>query len=201
MMSAESSPHPDLELRDQALKGDRAAAETLFERHLEALYEFVFYRVGRDVGLAESIVQDTMLTAFQSLAGYEGRSAFHTWLCGIAKNKIRTQRRKKRPVALDDLLNQSDPEIDIILLGIETEDIPDRVLEKRETRELVGAALSSLPPDYRRALVSKYVDELPVAEIAKREGRGEKAMESMLTRARVAFARVVELLAKKRGGM
>lgn len=201
MIPAASSPHPDLDLRDRALKGDRAAAETLFERHADTLYEFVYYRVGRDVGLAEAIVQDTMLTAFQSLAGFEGRSAFHTWLCGIAKNKIRTQKRKKQPIALDDLLDQADAEIDVILMGVESEGIPDHVLERRETRELVGAALSSLPPDYRRALVSKYVDELSVAEIARNEGRGEKAMESLLTRARVAFARVVELIAKKRGGL
>ncbi len=191
----------DFELRNRILKGDRAAAESLFERSIDAVYEFVHYRVGGDRGIAEAIVQDTLLVACDRLADFQGRSSIHTWLCGIAKNKIRQLRKKKQPIALDDLLDQVDPEIDLILLGIETEEIPDAVLERRETRELVGAALSSLPPGYRDALVQKYVDELPVAEIARRHGKSEKAAESILTRARVAFVKVFELLARRRGGL
>ncbi len=52
MIPSSSPSHPDLDLRNRALQGDRAAAETLFERHVDTLFEFVFYRVGRDVGLA-----------------------------------------------------------------------------------------------------------------------------------------------------
>ena len=58
------------------------------------------------------------------------------------------------------------------------------MLERAETAELVGATLSSLPPDYRDALTAKYVDGLSVREIGSRTGRGEKAAESLLTRAR-----------------
>lgn len=190
----------DLHLRDRILRGDRRAAETLFERHLDSLYEFVHYRAGADRGIAEAVVQDTMLLAYENLAEFEGRSSLHTWLCGIAKNKLRSYRRKKRPIPLDDLLSQTDPEIDLILMGIETQEIPDEILERRETRDLVGAALSSLPPDYRAALVQKYVEELSVAEIARRSGKGSKAAESLLHRARAAFVKVFELLARRRGG-
>lgn len=190
----------DLELRARILRGDRSAAEALFERHVDALYEFVHYRVGADRGVAEAVVQDSFLTAYENLAGYEGRSSLHTWLCGIAKNKLREYRRKKRPIPLDDLLDRVDPEIDLILMGVETEEIPEAILERRETRELVGATLSSLPPDYRRALLQKYVEELTVAEMADRGGKGQKAVESTLFRARAAFTRVFELLARRRGG-
>lgn len=190
----------EVELRNRVLRGDRQAAEILFERHLDALYEFVHYRAGGDRGITEAVVQDTMLVAYENLAAFEGRSTLHTWLCGIAKNKLRTYRRKKRPIPLDDLLDQVDPEIDLILMGIETEELPDRILERRETRELVGATLSSLPPDYRQALIHKYVDELSVAEIAIRTGRHPKAAESLLHRARQAFCKVFTLLARRRGG-
>lgn len=191
----------DLELRDRILRGDRAAAETLFERHLDTLYEFVHYRVRGDRGIAEAVVSETLLTAFETLPAFEGRSTIHTWLCGIAKNKLRAYRRKKRPVPLDDLLDQVDPEIQWILMEVESEEIPERVLMRRETRDQVGAALSSLPPEYRDALISKYVDDQSVKDMAGASGKGEKAVESMLHRARTAFVRVFTLLARNRGGV
>ena len=193
--------HPDWQLSRRLLDGDEDAAASFFEEHLESLYEFVHYRVGGDRALAEDVVQDTMLVALERLAGFDGRSTLHTWLCGIAKNKIRALRRKRRPVLVEDLLAEADPEIDAILAAVDREPLPDWVLERQETQELVGATLSSLSPEYRRALVDKYVEGLSVAEMARRQGAGTKATESRLHRARLAFARVFELLSTKRGGL
>ena len=199
-MRAKFEQLSDLALRDRILAGDRDAAQYLFQAHLDGLYEFAHYRLGGDRAQAEDVVQDTFLVAFEGLQGFDGRSSLHTWLCGIAKNKIRTQRRKRRPLALEDALSESDGEIDAILARVASEPLPDWILEQRETRELVGATLSSLPPDYRRALIGKYVEGLSVAQIGRGLAKSEKATESMLTRARLAFANVFELIAKKRGG-
>lgn len=186
-------------LRDSIVAGDRKAAEGLFRREMEPVYEFVHYRVGRQRALAEDVVQDTFVTAFERLESYDGRSTLHTWLCGIARNKIREQRRKRRPKSIEDVLADSDADIDSILVNLESEPLPDWVVEHEETAELVGATLSSLPLDYRDALVAKYVDGLSVAEIGGRAGKSEKAAESMLHRARLSFSRVFQLLAGKRG--
>jgi RNA polymerase sigma-70 factor (ECF subfamily) len=191
----------EIRTRDRILAGDRRAAESFFAEHLDALFEFVHYRVGGNRAVTEDVVQDTMLVAVERLEGFDGRSTLYTWLCGIAKNKIRGHRRKKRAVPIEDVLEETDPEIDAILTAIDSEPLPDWILERKETRELVGATLSSLPPDYRRALVRKYVDGLSVAEIAESDGKGEKAAESMLHRARLAFARVFQLLAGRQGGV
>ncbi|HET6202716.1 MAG TPA: RNA polymerase sigma factor [Planctomycetota bacterium] len=187
-------------LRDRILAGDRTAAESLVDRHLDALYEFVHYRLGPERDATEDVVQDTFLVVLEKIGDFDGRSGLHTWICGIAKNKIRERRRARRPIPLDDLLEEADPEIERILAGVEREPLPEWVLEAKETSELVGAVLSSLPPEYRRALLAKYLEDLPVAEIARRTGRGEKAVESLLTRARTAFARVLALLANRRRG-
>ena len=200
-MQASDRSLEDLGVRDALLAGDRAAAEGFFQRHLGALYEFVHYRVGGNRSLAEDLVQDTFLTAIERLSAFDGRSNLHTWLCGIAKNKIRAQRRRQRPALIEDLLEQADPEIDVILSAIDREPLPDWVLERQETSELVGATLSSLPPEYRDALVQKYVDELSVHELARTSRKNLKAAESTLHRARLAFGRVFTLLAKKRGGV
>jgi len=194
-------PSDDLSLRDALVAGDRQAAEGFFRRHLGPLYEFVHYRVGGNRGVAEDVVQDTFLTAIERLRAFDGRSSLHVWLCGIARNKIRAQRRRLRPVLMEDVLAEADPEIEAILMAIDREPLPDEVLEREETKELVGATLSSLPPDYRDALVQKYVQDLSTAEIAARSGRNEKAAESTLHRARLAFGKVFTLLARRRGGL
>lgn len=200
-MRAQERTPGDPELVDRILAGDREAAQELYARHLDGLYEFVHYRLSGDRTLVEDVVQDTFLVAVESLAAFDRRSSLHTWLCGIAKNKIRTHRRRRRPVPLEEVLEDSALEIDRILAEVEREPLPDEVLERAETRELVGATLSSLPPDYKRALIAKYVDGSSVAEIAAAAGKSVKSAESTLARARAAFARVFGLLARRRGGL
>ena len=122
-------------------------------------------------------------------------------MCGIAKNKIRAARRKRRPLSMDELLHHADPAIDQLLANIEREPLPEDVVMARETAELVGATLSSLPPDYRTDLVDKYTLGKTVSEMAQASGRHLKAAESRLHRARLAFTRVFTLLAGNRGGL
>ncbi len=191
----------DILLRDRILAGEREAAETLLEQHLDPLVQFVHWRLGGDPHGVEDLVQDTFLVALERMRGFDGRSSLHTWLCGIAKNKIRDARRTRKPRSLQEAIEEADPEIDAILAKVAREPLPEHVLERAETRDLVGATLSSLPPEYAEALVQKYVEGRSVAEIAKARGKGDKAIESLLTRARTAFARVFELLANKRGGL
>lgn len=192
---------PDEHLRARLAGGDRGAIEALLSAHLDPLYAFVHYRVGRDRSQVEDVVQETFLVAVRDIARFDGRSSFHAWLCGIARNTIRAQRRKQAPRPLEDVLGEAQADIDAILADVAREPLPDEVLERQETRDLVGATLSSLPEEYQRALTAKYVDGLSTAAIAEREKKSAKATESTLTRARAAFARVFELLAKKRGGL
>lgn len=191
----------ELRLRDRIVAGDRAAASDLVAQHLEALYRFVHYRAGGERQRVEDLVQDVFLTALERMASFDGRAGLHEWLRGIARNKLRAARRERRPRLLADVLDESDAEIDAILAQVSREPLPEHVLEAAETRDLVGATLASLPPDYARALVQKYVEGLSLSEMAGGSGRSEKATESLLARARTSFARVLELLARKRGGL
>ena len=60
---------------------------------------------------------------------------------------------------------------------------------------MVGATLSSLPESYRRALTDRYIHDLSVPESARAQGKGVKAAESTLHRAKRAFAEVFGLVA------
>jgi RNA polymerase sigma-70 factor (ECF subfamily) len=198
-------PHP-VPSSDPWLRGElvaRAAGSTgrLLEQHLEPLYAFVHFRLGGRREEVEDVVQETFAAALSGIGAFDGRSSLHSWLCGIAKNKIRASRARARPRSLEQALEESDPEIDAILAQVAREPLPEQVLERKETRELVGATLSSLPQDYREALLSKYVEGLSTEELARRAKKSPKAAESTLTRARSAFARVFELLAQRRGGV
>jgi RNA polymerase sigma-70 factor (ECF subfamily) len=188
-------------LRSRIRAGESGAAGELLDAHLVPVHQFVHFRIGRDRALVEDVVQDVFLTALQSIDEWQERSSLRGWLVGIAKNKIREARRKRAPMRIEDALDEASGEIDAILADVAREPLPDHVLERRETSELVGAALSSLPADYQRALLDKYVEGRSVSDIARSIGRSEKAAESLLTRSRTAFARVFELLAKKRGGL
>lgn len=191
---------PDERWRVRLAARDRAAIEELLATHLDALYAFVHFRLGSDRHAVEDVVQETLLVAVRDIERFGGSASFHAWLCGIARNLVRAQRRRQAPRALADVLGEVSDDIDAILVDVAREELPDAVLERAETSELVGATLSSLPQDYQRALTAKYVEGLSTAALAARERKSVKAAESTLTRARTAFARVFELLAKKRGG-
>jgi RNA polymerase sigma factor (sigma-70 family) len=84
-------------------------------------------------------------------------------------------------------------------LADEREERPEEALSRKEEAHLVHAALDLLPPHYARALEWKYLDRLPVQEIAGRLRLGVKAAESLLTRARRAFREGYERM-RLRGG-
>ncbi|MBI1850040.1 MAG: sigma-70 family RNA polymerase sigma factor [Planctomycetes bacterium] len=180
--------------------GERGAADDLFRTYFDPLYQFVFYRLGGSHADTEEVVQETFIAAMQSARAFDGRSSLFTWVCGIAKNKMSGLRRSRRRAHLEIILSDADSEILDILANLEREDIPQHALDEEETADLVGATLSSFPPRYRDVLTDKYLRDLPVREIARRHGATEKGIESLLTRARQAFARTFRLLARRRQG-
>lgn len=202
--SGSGAPAPihtgDLAQARALMSGDRAVGTQWLERHLPALQAFVRVRLGGDPSGVEDLVQETLLTAIDQLDRYDGRAPFDAWLKGIAKNKLRSARRKRRPRPLADIVEEADAEIDQILVDVDRDPLPEAALEHRETRELVQAAMSQLPLEYREALTARYYDEAPVAQVGLRMGRSEKAAESLLARARSAFGQVLQVLARGRLG-
>ncbi len=183
----------------EALRAQRSEGlDQLMEAHADAVYEFILFRVSQRRDVAEDLTQETLLAAVQGVGRFDGRSAIRTWLLGIAKNKIRESRRnadRMRP--LGDILLDADDEIFATLGRIAEEPIPDELLEREETKGMVGATLSSLPESYRTALTERYIEGRSVPETARRQGRGVKAAESTLHRAKRAFAEVFALLNRR----
>lgn len=184
--------HPfDERWRQQALRGDEAALRRLTSEMLPPLYRFCLYRVGRNQHLCEEVVQETLLRVLRDLARYDPERAagnLFPWLTGLARNEIqRILGRERAAASLQTLWERMDRELLEVFARLDSAPLSDEMLQRDETRELVNAAMSQLPPHYRQALEAKYVSGESVRVIAERWRMTEKATESLLSRARDAF--------------
>jgi RNA polymerase sigma-70 factor, ECF subfamily len=177
--------------RQKALRGDEAAIKILAGEILQPLYGFCLYRVGRNQHLCEEVVQETLLRALRELRNYvpdRAQNNIFPWITGLARNEIqRVLGREKSSASLQTLWANVDKELLTIYARLESEPYSDEVLQREETRDLVNATMSQLPPHYREALEAKYVTGKSVRDLADQWHVTEKAAESQLTRARNAF--------------
>lgn len=161
---------------------DRSAWSAAVDAHLNEVYGFVFHLVGGDRTVAQDLTQEAWLEAVDGIDQCDAtRGSFRNWLFGIARKRVALHFRRRalvgNSVSLSDPTGEADTLADVSVL-------PEEVLELREERAVVRAALLLLPGDRRQVLLSKYVEGLSVAAIADRMGRTAKAVESLLSRAR-----------------
>jgi RNA polymerase sigma-70 factor, ECF subfamily len=161
-----------------ALVRDEAAFRAWYDDAMPRVYRYLLSRCGGDHGLAEELTQQTFVEALRRRNRFSGRAEVVTWLIAIGRNKLvdhyrRGGRDARRHGQLTDLHRASvDPEWD-----------------RHEERDAIERALALLPPEQRLALLFRYLDDLPVRDVAAAIGRSEKATESLLVRARTTFRR------------
>jgi RNA polymerase sigma-70 factor (ECF subfamily) len=176
-MTDRSEPWAERARRDAVLAGDAIVWAGWVTELFDRVAGYVRWRCGGAAELADDVLQDTWLTASRRLRHFDpDRGPFEGWVCGIAANLVRNHLRAKTRRA-----SRTRP-----LTG----DHPRP--EAAERCERVAAALAALPDRYEQALWSKYLNGRSVAEIAAASGESEKAVESLLTRARQAFREAYE---------
>jgi RNA polymerase sigma-70 factor (ECF subfamily) len=183
-----------------AKQGDAEAIDRLACHALQPLYRFCLYRVGRDRHLCEEVVQETLVTAIERLDQYDPSRAQDNvlpWLTGLARNQIRrVLARENAAASLEIIWQRMDEQLRHVYAQLESDPLDDEVLRREETRQMVGATMSQLPPQYRDALEAKYVAGKSVRDIASAWRTTEKAVESRLCRARKAFRATFVALAR-----
>jgi RNA polymerase sigma-70 factor (ECF subfamily) len=168
--------------------GEAAAFDEFFTSYFPRLYRFAFARLNGNEDASEEVAQRTLIRGLDRLHTYRGDAALFTWLCTLCRHEIAdwlARERRGRPILLSD-----ESEAGRTVLGSLAADEtngPEDALQRREVTRLVHATLDDLPEKYADALEWKYLDDLPVEQIAGRLGLGYKAAESLLTRARAAF--------------
>ena len=182
---AESSNREDLALVARLLAGEEEAFDEFAERYVPALYRFALARLDGDRELTRDTVQTTMTKMLANLDAFRGEASLFTWLAAGCRNEILMLFRRRRSLP-DEVELGDDPRPAAGWLPVRPPD-PAARLARRETAASVHAVLDLLPPRYASALEWKYVERVPVKEIARRLEIGPKAAESLLTRARDAF--------------
>lgn len=163
----------------RARAGDDAAFTILADRYRARLRRTLF-RITRDCDAADDAVQEALVRAWKSIARFEGRSQFFTWLTRIGINEA-YGRIPGSPIESLDI----DDGVGSRVAG--WGDQPDRVFESREFLSAVDRALGLLPLDYRTAVTLRDVEGLSTAEAAQVLGIGERALKSRLHRGRMAL--------------
>ena len=188
----------DRTLLERIAQGDAVALTDWFHANKGPLYAFVFYRVGSDADLAADATQATFMAALERLNDFDPQQGtMKNWLRYLSRNIIRKcladqQRGEQLQLAWDEI----DQTLQAAYQRIDRDLLPDEVIERNETRELVSMALSNLPPHYRDALAAKYIDGRSLEAIADAGSTTIDAVKSQLRRARAAFRECFLALAK-----
>ena len=178
-------------------KRDKKEVAHWFDTYADPVYGFIYYRVGRDADLAGEAAQETFVTALESIDKYDSRRGeMFPWLTYIARNCIRkVLRRRGNTADVADFWEKVDRNLIKVAVDLDSNMIPEELLLRKETAELVRIALSNLPLRYQMALQRRYFEDLSLHEMAILEKSSEGAMKVLLHRARKAFRDAFETIA------
>jgi RNA polymerase sigma-70 factor (ECF subfamily) len=171
----------EVRLVERAIAGDREAFGDLYERHLAAIYRYVFYRVG-EAQEAEDLTETVFLKAWQALNGYRPTEApFVVWLYRIAHNLLVDRHRTRKELEPleahhPDSSSASDPEAQAVA---------------REQRRALTSALARLEPLQQQVLTLRFIGGLSHAETAQITGHTEGAVRVIQHRALIVLRQLL----------
>ena len=186
------------ELVTRAKRGDQAAITELYEATYSRAYHAVRSMI-KDEDTSADILQDAYIKAFSHLERFEGGEKFEAWIRQIAANTARDWLRKKRPLLFSELSPGEDEDIppEELFEDDRPENLPEEVLDQKETARLIREILEDLPEDQRAAIGMYYYEEMSVKDIARAMGATENAVKSRLLYGRRKIEAKVRDLEKK----
>jgi len=174
----------EIELVERA-KADPEAFGVLYERYLDKIYNYIYYRTGNAQD-AEDLTAKVFHKALDHIGNYKDRGhPFSAWLYRIAHNLVANWHRdqsKRKTVSIDDLN----------LVG-ESRNNPYHSTVENERAALLLQAIGQLSPIRQQLLILKFIEGEPNAEIGRILNRSEGAIKSLYHRTLVSLK---ELLAE-----
>lgn len=147
----------DLHMLKRIAAGDRQALSDLYIRYQRPLFSYLL-QLTPDYGLAEELLQDTLVAVWKSAWSFEGRSTVLTWLIGIARRQAHNTLRQRKLPFVD--------EVELEGASVTEPEAEDFTLASVARAELVEA-FKQLPPVHREVLVLVLVQELSYEEAAR----------------------------------
>jgi RNA polymerase sigma-70 factor (ECF subfamily) len=173
------------ELLHRLQAGDPLAFAQLVEENQNQIYNLAL-RMLNNPQEAEDVLQETFLSAFKALPGFEGRSSLSTWLYRIASNASLMRLRKKQPdtVSVDEPLTLEEGDM-VPRQLVDWSGIPEEILLSGESRQVMDAAVAELPESLRVVFILRDIEGLSTQETGEVVGLSEGAVKTRLHRARL----------------
>jgi RNA polymerase sigma-70 factor, ECF subfamily len=162
----------------QASAGDREAFGLLYERYIDRIFNYVYYRTG-NVNDAEDLTARVFQRAMNHIVNYTDRGVpFSAWLYRIAHNLVANwhrdrSRRQEIPISDAPLIAHGDH--------------PEASLVHTQQQEALLRLIRSLPAERQTLLILKFVEHLSNAEIGAIMNRSEGAVKSLYHRTLLAL--------------
>ncbi|HZT43406.1 MAG TPA: sigma-70 family RNA polymerase sigma factor [Chthonomonadaceae bacterium] len=181
----------------QAEDADRALEfDALVAKYEKKIFN-VIYRFLGDYEEATDLTQETFLSAYRHYDRFRGEAKVFTWLYQIARNlcinRIR-QRDRQRVLRVESLDQPREPHPD----GGGAREIadwsaaPQNVLEGKELRQRILAAIETLPSEYKEVILLREFHDLSYNEIVATTGLTLENVKTRLSRARAMLRRKLE---------
>ena len=149
--------------------------ETIFAAHLDAAYNFARW-LTRDERNAEDVTQEALLRAFRFLESFQGDNG-RAWLLGIVRNTYYTWLKRNH-------ISAHSVPLDEEALEAEDGNSVERLLQAKDAKRVIDAALERLPEEFREVIVLRELEDLSYKEIAAVAGIPLGTVMSRLARAR-----------------
>ncbi len=175
---------PELEYNEEevlshASQGDRDAFGLLYERYIDRIFNYVYYRTG-NLHDAEDLTARVFQRAMNHIHNYTDRGVpFSAWLYRIAHNLVANwhrDRSRRQEIPLNDL-----PVIP------SKGDLPETTLVRSQEQDSLLRLIRRLPSERQSLLILKFVENMSNAEIGQIMGRSEGAVKSLYHRTLLAL--------------
>ena len=184
-MQAKAKKVSDLDLIERFRTGSVEAFEELVSRYEAKVFNLAL-RFTRSQEDAEEVLQDVFATIYKKIEGFQGKSAFSSWLYRIIVNaafmKLR-KRKQQQSISLEDL----SPIVRQHYLDQESAFLSrsDAISMNRELREVLEKAINRLPGQYRAVFILRDIDGLSNQEVGEILDLSIPAVKSRLHRSRL----------------
>ena len=187
----ETMEFDDIDLIQQTLDGNQQAFTKLVEKYQKQLHALAWQKIG-DFHIAQDIVQETFLSAYQKLEQLEHPNQFVGWLYVITSNKCKNWKRKKKiPLQSIETINSTELEEAYYKEYMTTQREEAR---NRKNRKLVQTLLNKLKESDRTIVNLFYIAELTCEDIGKFLGISPNTVRSRLHRARNQMKKEVAII-------
>lgn len=185
--------HQDVDkvLVDRARNGDRKAFDMLVLKYQNRIVQLVSRYISNRED-AMDVAQEAFIKAYRALPGFEGNSAFYTWMYRIAVNTAKnwTIARARRPAKRESELSDSEQhEFDI---SLKDQGSPDHLAMRDELDLAIRESIEALPEELRSAIVLREMEGLSYDEIAQIMDCPVGTVRSRIFRAREGIQKRLE---------